>query len=164
MTYELYRLVFLLALIACGVMAVVSAILFFTLKIPRVIGDLTGHTARKAIEDIRKQNEQTGDKSHRSSAVNRQRGKITSKISQSGNLMKHPESPFGTGVTTEQLAERKNIRYCEETTVLEPAQETTVLYSENGGMTAQDLPETDPAPYFGIEYEITFLHTNEVIE
>ena len=54
MTYEIYRYIFIGAAILCGIMAIVSIALFFLLKIPRVIGDLTGSTARKAIEKIKK--------------------------------------------------------------------------------------------------------------
>ena len=56
MTYEMYRMIFQIAGGLSIGLLVVSVILFFVLKIPRVIGDLSGRTARKAIEDIRKQN------------------------------------------------------------------------------------------------------------
>lgn len=163
MTYEMYRYIFLGALIACGVMVIVSGILFFTLKIPRVIGDLTGRTARKAIEDIRKQNEQTGDKTYKSSAVNLQRGKLTDKITQSGKLIRRADPPFGTGVITEQLVGQQNVSYSNETTVLDSAPETTVLHTESGETTVLDSSGSSQAPGFVIEYEITFIHTNEVI-
>ena len=42
MTYDIYRLIFIVGAISCAVMFVVSVILFITLKIPNVIGDLTG--------------------------------------------------------------------------------------------------------------------------
>ena len=45
MTYDIYRLIFIVGAIACAVMFVVSVILFITLKIPNVIGDLTGRNA-----------------------------------------------------------------------------------------------------------------------
>ena len=41
MTYDIYRLIFIVGAISCAVMFVVSVILFITLKIPNVIGDLT---------------------------------------------------------------------------------------------------------------------------
>ena len=163
MTYEVYRCIFLGALIACGIMAAISAILFFTFKIPRVIGDLTGRTARKAIEDIRDRNERSGDKTYKSSAVNLQRGKLTDKITQSGKLIRRAESPFGTGVITEQLAGQQNTSYSNETTVLDSAPETTVLYPESGETTVLASFETSQGHGFVIEYEITFIHTNEVI-
>ena len=52
MTYDIYRLIFIVGSIACAVMFVVSVILFITLKIPNVIGDLTGRNAKKAIEAL----------------------------------------------------------------------------------------------------------------
>ena len=182
MTYELYRYIFLGALVACGLMAVLSTVLFFTLQIPRVIGDLSGRTARKAIEDIRKQNEQTGDKTYKSSAVNLRRGKVTEKISPSGKIAKHADSPFGTGIITQQLSGQQQAGPADETTVLSTAAETTVLSSDVGETTVLDaapapvpVPAPMPAPAsvpaaesipvqsFVVEYEITFIHTTEVI-
>ena len=55
MSYDIYRLIFIGAAIACGVMFLVSVILFIVFKIPNIIGNLTGHSAKKAIEDIKKQ-------------------------------------------------------------------------------------------------------------
>ena len=60
MTYEIYRYIFLGGAILAGIMFAVSVLVFFLLKIPTVIGDLTGANARKAIENIRNQNESTG--------------------------------------------------------------------------------------------------------
>ena len=119
MTYETYRYIFLGALIACGIFFVIAVVLFFTLKIPKVISDLTGRTARKAIENIRMQNEQSGNKTYQSSPVNLERGKLTDKISQSGRLLQREATPFGTGVITEKIS----------TMELEPVGETELLDS-----------------------------------
>ena len=56
MSYDTYRLIFIGAAIACGVMFLVSVTLFFVFKIPNIIGNLTGRNAKKAIEDIKRQN------------------------------------------------------------------------------------------------------------
>lgn len=180
MTYEMYRALCLGSTIACGVMTVVSAILFFALRIPKVIGDLTGRTARKAIEDIRRQNEQSGDKTYRSSAVNQKRGKLTDKISPSGRIIARGSSPFGTGTITEKISvQPSHMESSDNTTILEQGEYTTVLSPENGAT----VSNTENAAGFGlcsettilqqeeeqnrlaflIEYEITFAHTNEVI-
>lgn len=169
MTYEMYRYVFLGGAIASGIMFAVSIVLFFTLKIPKVISDLTGRTARRAIEDIRLQNERSGDKTYKSSAVNLQRGKLTDKISPSGRLMRREASPFGTGVITEKISTQRlaPVEGADETTVLTLANETTVLDAAYGETTL--LQADAPAPVvavvqgFEIEYEITYIHTNEVI-
>lgn len=185
MTYEIYRYIFLGGAIACGIMVVLSAVLFFTLRIPKVISDLSGRTARKAIENIRMHNEQTGDKSYQSSAVNLERGKITDKITGSGRLVTKDETPFGTGMITEKISTQQLPvdQPAGETALLEePAGETTLL-DQPAGETAvldQVAPAEQPmgetavlsaAPeqflqyqqVFTVEYDITFIHTSEVI-
>ena len=173
MSYEMYRYIFLGALIACGIFFVIAVILFFTLKIPKVISDLTGRTARKAIENIRMQNEQSGDKTYQSSAVNLERGKLTDKISRSGRLVPRNATPFGTGVITEKISTMKLDQPAGETDVLTATEETSVLASPAGetevltppvaGETEVLAPTEQPAQAFTIEYEITFIHTSEVI-
>ena len=53
MSYEVLRNIFIGAAALSGLMLIVSVLLFIILKIPSVIGDLTGITAKKAIENIR---------------------------------------------------------------------------------------------------------------
>ena len=103
MSYEVYRYIFIGAAILCGAMLITSILLFILLKIPKVIGDLTGRTARKAIENIRNQNESSGDKTYRSSLVNQARGKLTDKISPSGRLMRNPTDHLGGAMATEKI-------------------------------------------------------------
>ena len=209
-TYEMYRYIFMGGLIASGVFFAISVLLFFVLKIPSVISDLTGRTARKAIENIRRQNEQSGNKTYRSSTVNMQRGKLTDKISPSGRLVTRDENAFGVGSITQKIATHKlqtpgtDVLDCApETDVLSGAAETDVLsYGAetdvlSGGETSllsagmgetsllmpergstqeldqiqipdmadarNDLAGLEPDPMFAVEYEITFIHTNEVI-
>lgn len=177
MTYEMYRYVFLGGLIACGIFFVIALILFFTLRIPQVISDLSGRTARKAIESIRTQNEQSGDKTYQSSPVNLERGKLTDKISRSGKLQARGATPFGTGVITEKISTQK-LEPASETEVLSAANETTLLSPEGGEtellstdagetslLTAQTVPQSvqEPAQAFTLEYEITYIHTDEQI-
>ena len=49
MTYEIYHWIFIGGAILAGLMLALTVLLFFRYRIPRVIGDLTGSTARKAI-------------------------------------------------------------------------------------------------------------------
>lgn len=165
MSYEMYRYIFLGGLIACGVFFVITVVLFFTLRIPKVISDLTGRTARKAIENIRLQNEQSGDKTYQSSAVNLQRGKLTDKISQSGRLVPRDATPFGTGVITEKISTQQLLTEepVGETSVLAVSDETSVLDSDMGETSVLDASEAQMPQVFTIEFEITFIHTDEVI-
>ena len=173
MTYDIYRYIFFGGAGLAGLSLIIAVILFFVLKIPSVIGDLTGSTARKAIENIRNQNESSGDKTYKSSAVNRERGKLTDKITPTGTLIKNPTDLMGgamatTKIGTQQLTAEAQQAY--ETSLLEDtgANETTVLNTGSAGETTV-LEQTameqgaDNSNVFVIEYEITFIHTDEVI-
>lgn len=169
MTYEIYRYIFLGGAILAGVMLVVSVLVFFMLKIPTVIGDLTGANARKAIENIRSHNESTGDKTYRSSQVNRERGKLTDKISPSGRIVKDPSHSLHGAMGTEKIGTQQLHPEdgASETTVLTGeltgANETTVLGNENLANETTVLNAQTFSNAFVIEYEITYIHTDEVI-
>lgn len=191
MTYDVYMMIYNVGLILAGIMFVVSMILFFVLKIPAVIGDLSGATAKKAIENIRNQNEETGEKAYKSSAVNKARGKLTDKISPSGSLHSKPSDKLGFGMKTEKIStQRLDVEEAGETTVLSVENETTVLNSSvgetevlneapafnettllspdmmnlPGKVDFGDTGELPPLPgFFVIEQEITFIHTEEII-
>lgn len=133
--YDVYRYIFIGGAIMAAVMFIVTIFLFFYLHIPSVIGDLSGSTARKAIENIRNQNESSGDKTFRSSPVNKSRGRLTDKISSSGRLeRKHTDSLNGA-MPTEKISTAKLANpTAEETTVLpskkNTSEETIVLQPE----------------------------------
>lgn len=155
MNYEAYHWIFIGGAVLAGLMLVLTVLLFFLLQIPRVIGDLTGSTARKAIEDIRQQNAQTGVKVHKSSQVNRERGKVTAKISPSGQVQQQQTGGAG-GMKTGKLSTQKLSREAAETTLLDqPASETTVLdqpaaettvLAQPGDETTLLTPQTWAAP------------------
>ena len=160
MSYEIYRYIFYGGAILATVMLAITVILFFVYKIPTVIGDLTGANARKAIENIRNQNENSGDKLYKTSQVNRERGKITDKISPSGNLLRGDTDALGGGaMATEKIGMQES---APETTVLSTANETVVLDSNVDETTVLDA-QSNIAPLFRIEYEITYIHSDEVI-
>ncbi len=170
--YDIYNWIYIGSLIACGVFFVIAVVLFFTLRISKVVSDLTGRTARKAIENIRMQNEQSGDKTYQSSAINLERGKLTDKISRSGRLVQKSATPFGTGVITEKISTMELEQPAGETDVLDAGEETSVLSNPAGetevlmspaGETTVLIAEEQPAQAFTVEYEITFIHTNEAI-
>ena len=196
MTYDIYRYIFLGAALLAGIMLITTVVLFFILKIPNVIGDLTGSTARKAIENIRTQNEESGVKTYKSSAVNKERGKITDKISPSNRLIKNESSGFGGAMATEKISKKDSPHIpAEETSLLNDnnsaaGNETTVLGSNEttvlGGnettllsgelafantqmnetvVLSEAVPTQAAASdnLFTVEYDITYIHSNEVI-
>ncbi len=175
MTYDIYRYIFIGAAILCGIMFVVSILVFILLKIPKVISDLSGATARKAIKNIREQNEASGDKGYKVSAFNEARGKLTDKISPSGNVIQQYKTQMRgidtTKIETQELAVDESIN---QTTVLDSYNETFVLDNTGTGETSvlngviqhgetTVLGVEADKSQFIIEYEITFIHTNEII-
>ncbi len=180
MTYEIYRYIFIGGAVLSGIFLSVSILLFFLYKIPNVIGDLSGANERKAVQNIRNQNEWTGDKVHKSSIVNRERGRVTDKISQSGKLIKNYGNTGPGAMETEKIGTRETatettvLQSSPETTVLTVQAETTVLsnnFNETTVLSSADLTSgdnygtsvVDYSNSFVIEYEITYIHTNEVI-
>lgn len=153
MTYDIYRYIFVGAAIACVVMLVITIVLFFVLKIPAVIGELSGRTAKKAIADIRKQNMSANTDNIGSE-------KLTDKIS------------------TDKLIEQNRIEYSNnETTLLNTGNETIVLNSENettvlssySGQTAilnmSDMEtNVNSVGYVNVELDITYIHSTEIID
>lgn len=146
MTYEIYRYIFIGAAILSGIMFLVAVLLFVVLKIPQVVGDLSGATARKAIQNIREQAESAED------------GKAdpTDKISPSGHILRHNSGAIATGMVTEKIStqefgggEETTVLSGEETTVLSLMEETTVLQ--------QNVIATE----FEVACEITYLHSEE---
>ncbi len=138
MSYDIYRLIFIGAAIACGVMFLVSVILFIVFKIPNIIGNLTGHSAKKAIEDIKKQQNESyvingeANESHLNG-----KKKITEKISTARLDRAEETTVLGNGnsrVEETTILGNGNSRV-EETTILgdgnSRVEETTILGDGN---------------------------------
>ena len=191
MNYETYRIIFIAAAAASGLMLLTAVVLFFVLKIPSVIGELTGRTARKAIEGIRNQTEQGGaqERGRKLSASGRLQGKVTKKLETENpkgkdakNTQKLAEEPkkHGKGRAsapeTTLLAPETTL-LAPETTILTPESNETTILAPSAGETAQlsasqpsfpSEPTPQPAAQpagsgFVIEYEITYVHSNEYI-
>lgn len=133
MTYEMYRNIFMVCAVAGAVMAFVSILLFILLRIPAVIGDLTGITARKGIEQIRSGNAKMGKKKYSPGKVNRQREKLTAEISPSGGLQQQESLDYGTNTEKLRVSPGK-INTANETTVLDMGfkvlEDITIIHTE----------------------------------
>lgn len=150
-----------------GVCLVLAIFFWFFFKIPRVIGDLSGRTARKSIAMIRATNEKTGVKSYKESKTNAERGKLTDTMPGSDKLKKKKtvsdEGKPETGLLADNMAERID---SEATDILEP--ETTGLLIDDNATAPLDSPAHKPIERTGgkklvmIE-EVMLIHTDEVI-
>lgn len=168
MSVELLQTLSIASFIAAGVFFLGAVILFFVLDVPKLIGDISGATARNAIEAIRQQNEKTGNKAYKPSRVNAARGKITDKISPSGKI-KPDSSGLGISAQTEKLDTTElTAAAVEATTLLNAAAETSVLKSDDASVTTilsdiNNPTEINPV-LFSIDFEISYTSSMEIIE
>lgn len=171
MTIELLQYISIGAYVASGIFFVAAVIIFFVLRIPDVIGDLSGRTARRAIEDIRNRNESTGEKAYKSSAANINRGKLTQKIS----TMKLDTAGGATTVLENEADNETTVLKSEvnsETTVLksEVNSETTVLGTQTDNETTvlsgSRVPAVDneAAGKVTVIAELMFAQSTEIVE
>lgn len=182
MSVELLKNLSLISFIVAGAFVAASVAIFFLLDIRKVIGDVTGSTARKAINNIRRQNESTGNKAYKSSPVNIARGKTTDEITPSGKT-RESNSGMGVSVGTEKFDTAKLAMQAQETAVLSTSSETTVLDNQSGATTVLDqnmpgaettvlsdlnnqtLPENAEHPTgFSKDIEMGFSDSTETIE
>lgn len=63
-----------------GIALAAAVFMFIKMNIPAVIGDLTGKTVAREIKAMREANASSGNKIHKSSSVNVNRGKLTEKV------------------------------------------------------------------------------------
>ena len=119
---------------ACLVLAVFFWLFF---KIPTVIGDLSGRTAKKSIAKMRAANEKTGTKSYKESRINAERGKLTGTIPNLGKPDKSQRTPHDGKPETGLLTENKADGFESEATgMLDEA--TGILGSETTGLLVDD--------------------------
>lgn len=167
MTAELLHMLSLVAYIAALVLLVLAVVLFFLLDIPKLYGDVSGRTARKAIEAIRQQNEATGNKAYKPSAVNAERGKLTDQITKSGKLRPRTAGSL-VSVGTEKLGTATLIPSAGATELLQPATpETTMLYdlmAETGQTEVLVQGNGSKPGTFVLEVEMSFAASSEIIE
>ena len=160
---SIYRVIFVVALVLAILCLIASVLIFFLLKIKDVIGDLSGATAKKAIEDIRSGNAPASPKKKKttSSATT---GEITGSRSQTERMS--VQAQFDNLEASEGHDPYDN--YMAETSVLVPLDsETTVLSGElknDGPEEITELPHPETAPDFKVVVDITYVHSHEVIK
>lgn len=163
MTYEIYQRLFIISLILAGLMFVLSIVLFFVLKIPAVIGYLTGKTTKHSIEN----------KTRRYTAFTT--SDISNDISKNG-VTGNISKPFSNVGKTAKMTDSNTttVLSSDGTTVLAgTANATTVLVNDEqhdvdeitAKLTPKEAAETTILSnnVFEVEVDITFVHTNEII-
>lgn len=155
MTVELLQNLSLAAYLAGGVFLGIAVLLFFVFHVPQIVGDLSGTTARRAIESIEQQNSDgNGRKSRR---PRRERESFSTERFRTGRLQPQKQASADTAPETTVLAQSV---MTPETTVL--AQ--NVVTSETA-MHAQYVPEpVIPAQNMTVDVEFGFAESAETID
>ena len=144
-----------------AVLLLVSGILFWKLRIPSVVGDLTGTARKKQIRKIKQESAGGGQDNFYSQAVGLRRSGTLDP--HSGKVEKRSSGSTAKDRRQEAAAEAA------ATEVLEESAATEVLEEETGAVT-QELSEEDgggrtacPAGKFEIIEEIICVHSEERI-
>ena len=156
-----------------GVCLVLAIFFWFFFKIPTVIGDLSGRTARKSIAKMRAANEKTGAKSYKESKTNAERGKLTGTMPDSGKLKQKTVADDGkpeTGLLAENLAdglESEATGVLDEATGILEGETTGLLVDENAtaplDTPVNKLPVRSGGKKLEMIEEVMLVHTDEVI-
>ena len=139
--YAAYQHIALYCAIAAGVFLVLTIILFLVLKIPQVFGELTGRTARKAVQEMTENHPQSGKLQKKNVSPAK---KKTSRKDKKTEKPEEQESEAETAV----LGQNDLM----ETTVLDAVRDSV----PTGKLSVQ--PET-----FKVLRSIVEIHTDEVI-
>lgn len=150
MSYDMYRYIFIGGLALSAVMLIATVILFFLLNVKAAVGDITGSSKRKAIENIRNKN------------VSSNFDKKTE-----GKLNKKNKTVYEN--QNEEFAETAKISLQDRYDNLVP--ETSLLNEEGAVLNYEEksypLLKSDVMKNinsnFYIETDITFVHSNEVV-
>ena len=157
-----------------GICMVLAIFFWFFFKIPTVIGDLSGRTARKSIAKMRAVNEKTGAKSYKESKTNIERGKITGTMPDSNKPINKKDVTDDGKSETSLLTENKVDSFESEATgVLNEAtgilesEATGLLIDESATALLETTENTQPTR-FGFKKlemidEVMLVHTDEVI-
>ena len=155
MTAGTFTLLSYIAYGAAGLMVALAVLFFFLFKIPEVIGDLSGRTARKNIAKIRSANERSGDKSFTPGRVNEDRVKLTKsmRLDETGakgtvdlKSSQNTTRLAGEGAATTDLLNDQGGFIREETDVLPGTDETTPLTNADAEETTPLREAEDTAP------------------
>ena len=173
---HIYTVISMVSFVLAGVFLLISCFLWFKFNIRKIIGDLSGRTAKKSIEKMRKINEESG-KRPRATYMAGNRQSITEKIV-TAPTQKEPIQ--GKNESTELLSEDQNTEllnesnYSDGTELLKNnnySDGTEILQNDNyneGTELLQNETEllsesNNQAEQLEVIDSIVLIHSNEII-
>lgn len=175
-TAEILSLISTISFVIAAISFVVAVFFWFNFKIPAVIGDLSGRTAKKSIAQMRANNERVGGRGYRPSSTNARRGRLTdtmqhsSKLTGTSNAIEVKRNvPVEDSTSKTELLEtnKAEITSGQQTDLLDASEATELLTSED---TTVSLNEETKSPAKRMNSkkltmldEVILVHTDEVI-
>lgn len=80
MSATMWLIIAIVGFSVSGIALIAAILMFIKMNIPAIIGDLSGKTVAREIKAMREANVFSGEKLHRPSSVNANRGKLTEKV------------------------------------------------------------------------------------
>ena len=174
-TAEILSLISTISFAVAVISFVLAVFFWFFFRIPSVIGDLSGRTARRSIAKMRTSNESAGGQGYKPSATNVNRGKRTDTMRHAQKLEldfkgRSREMPSGNGTEmpeTGLLSSNKASAADAEYTELLVDDATGLLVDDEATVALHDEPKqirrTDGKKLTMLE-EVMLIHTDEVID
>lgn len=104
-TADILSTISIIAFVIAAISSVLAVFLWFRFKIPAVIGDLSGHTAKKSVARMRANNEKAGGQGYKPSATNLGRGKLTDTMQHSRKLKADSKKKSTENIQKKKVAE-----------------------------------------------------------
>lgn len=144
-----YTLISTASFIMAGVFLIISSFLWFKFNIPKIVGDLSGRTAKKSIEKMRQDNEKTGKRQINVVYMADNKQNITEKIEKmTAKSESNNTDVLFQGEATELLQEGRN-------------GEEVTEYLEN--VTEPLIDTINQVEGLEIMDSIVLIHSNEII-
>ena len=125
---ETFNLISIISFIVALIFTILAVVLWFAFKIPSVIGDLSGRTAKKSIENLHKHNDNPASIIYKPSSTNSSRSKLTDTMEQDKKKPDSKETHYETGLLNDNKVEQYE---GEETGILLDDEATGMLSDDN---------------------------------
>ncbi|MCM3694296.1 hypothetical protein [Neobacillus niacini] len=150
-----------------GILLIVVVFMFFKMNIPAIIGDLNGKTAARQIQEIREKNKLTGNKQHRPSTFNVERGTLTAPVStrfgRTGRTGRTP-SALSEGLENKGITAQTSRPTVLESLPTEVKQGSLAMMNEATTVLIQDSQMLQVEEMYGDGTEVLLMNETEVLE
>lgn len=177
-TAEILSLISTICCVIAAISALLAVLFWFAFKIPSVIGDLSGRTARKSIARMRASNERAGGRGYRTSTANANRGKLTDTMQRAQKLTGDskksvaaaaPKASAKDAMPETGLLETNQavVTDDQQTELLESSESTALLVDEDATVPLYEEPKAPIKRIGGKKLtmldEVILIHTDETI-